>query len=297
MELLRRLTEIPGASSDEGAISEFILKHVDENQADWKRRPTVLAGGEWHDNVVLIFGQPRTAIWAHTDTVGFTVGHGNRLIEIGSPRPGQRTTIVGEDSQGQIETTAENSTATGRQIEPGTILTYKPAFEETDENVHSPYLDNRLGVFAALSIAKTLTDGAIVFGTYEEHGGNAAAALARILKETYDVRQALILDATWATEHVRLGNGTAVSLRDGSIPRRSYLRRVLKIARNSGVDFQLEVQSVGGSDGTQLQASELLIDWCFVGPPTEGAHTPRETANKHDIDCTVELYRQLMEKL
>lgn len=298
MMLLEQLTAIPGASSDEGKISEFILKHVAENQSAWKSKPTVLHGDEMQDNVILVFGEPRTAIYAHTDTVGFTVGHRNRLIEIGSPSPREGTRLVGHGRNGLAECVFERKgKPVGTDLEPGTILTYKPNFVETQTTIQSPYLDNRLGVWAALKIAETLENGAIVFGTYEEHGGNSTAPLARLLLEKHGVRQALILDVTWATEDVRIGCGTAISMRDASLPRRSYTNRVLEIASETGIDYQIEIQSSGGSDGTYLQKSEMLIDWCFIGPAQENPHTAEETVSKHDIDCTVKLYEELMRKL
>jgi putative aminopeptidase FrvX len=66
------------------------------------------------------------------------------------------------------------------------------------------------------------------------------------------------------------------------------------LAKESGVTFQLEVESAGGSDGTQLQKSDLPIDWCFIGAPEDNVHTPDERVAKFDIMSMVDLYRYLM---
>ena len=74
-------------------------------------------------------------------------------------------------------------------------------------------------------------------------------------------------------------------------------RRREQLAKLSGVQFQLEVESAGGSDGTMLQKSDLPIDWCFIGAPEDHVHTPDEKVVKNDIMCMVELYRYLMQHL
>jgi putative aminopeptidase FrvX len=65
----------------------------------------------------------------------------------------------------------------------------------------------------------------------------------------------------------------------------------------SGVPFQLEVESAGGSDGTMLQKTHLPIDWCFIGAPEDHVHSPDEKVHRADIESRVGLYRYLIAKL
>lgn len=306
MELLRQLTAIRGAASDEGRVRDFLLNYIDQHGASWATQPKVYADRRFQDCIVVVFGQPRTAIYAHMDSIGFSVGYDKELIKIGGPRIIDGTTLVGCDSQGDIEAelmVIENDEETSvqyvfeREIDRGTILTFKPDFRETDEYVQSPYLDNRLGVWNALQVAETMENGAIVFGTYEEHGGNTVANCARFLMEEYGVYQALISDITWVTHGVVHGGGVAISMRDSGLPRRSYLNRIIELARASEVPFQLEVESAGGSDGGVLQKSSLPIDWCFIGAAEDNVHTPDEKVFRSDIDSMVALYRYLMDHL
>ncbi|MEY3437824.1 MAG: hypothetical protein RL265_409, partial [Bacteroidota bacterium] len=164
----------------------------------------------------------------------------------------------------------------------------------TEDFIQSPYMDNRLGMWNALKVAETLENGAIVFSTYEEHGGNAVGFCANYLLQKHGVQQALISDITWVTDGVIHGGGVAISMRDSGLPRRVYLNRIIQLAKESGVTFQLEVESAGGSDGTQLQKSDLPIDWCFIGAPEDNVHTPDERVAKFDIMSMVDLYRYLM---
>ena len=306
MELLKKLITIRSASSDEGPMKEFILKYVADNSLSWKCKPKVIQGIGFQDCIILVFGNPRTAIYAHMDSIGFSVGYNKELIRIGGPKLLDGIDLVGEDSQGQIETQSmliESESHTDvqyifdRDIDRGTILTYKPNFRLTKSYVQSPYLDNRLGVWNALKVAETLEDGAIVFTTYEEHGGNSVAFCAKYLWEKYGVHQALISDITWVTEGIIHGSGVAISMRDSGLPRKSYLNKIISIAKESGIPFQLEVESAGGSDGVMLQKSHLPIDWCFIGAAEDNVHTPDEKVHLDDIDSMVKMYKLLMREL
>lgn len=304
LKLLEQLVAIRGASSDEWRIKDFLVNYIERNKKNWKCIPTVVAGEEMQDTVILVFGSPKTVIYAHTDTIGFSVGYENDLIKIGGPKLVDGTMLVGSDSSGEIEVElAVYEDDNGythphylgdRILDRGTILTYKPDFRQTDTFVQSPYLDNRLGVWVALQVMETLENGAIVFSTYEEHGGNSVGFSARYLWENYKIKQALISDITWVTEGVKHGGGVAISMRDSGLPRRKYLDRIIKLAKESNISFQLEVESAGGSDGGMLQKSDNLFDWCFIGAAEDNVHTPNEKVYLADIATMVELYNYLM---
>lgn len=307
MDLLQKLVEVRGASGDERPVRDFIIDFVRKEQQNWEVQPQMIFGDEFQDTLILVFGQPRTAIFAHMDSIGFTVGYGRNLIKIGGPKAIEGMQLVGADSQGEIEAellvfedeygNKELQYVFDREIERGTNLTFKPNFRETEEYVQSPYLDNRLGIWSALKVARTLKNGIIVFSTYEEHGGNSVGFCGKYIYEKFGVRQALISDITWVTEGVPHGSGVAISMRDSYIPRKAYLNRIIDIAKSSGIQFQLEVESAGGSDGGVLQKSDLPFDWCFIGAPEDNVHTPDELVYKFDIMTMVELYKVLIEKL
>lgn len=284
-------------------MKEFLLKYIRKEKKKWKVQPEIYEGGEFQDCIVLKFGEPRTAIFAHIDSIGFTVRYFNQLLPIGSPDAEMGTKLVGEDALGKIECTLEFDKENhafykfGRKIDRGTDLTYKINFRDSRSYIESPYLDNRLGVYNALMVAETLKDGVIVFSCWEEHGGGTVPYLAKFIYERWKVRQALVSDITWVSDGVEPGKGVAISMRDRNIPRRSYVNRIIDIAKKRGVDFQLEVEGVGSSDGRELQTSHYPFDWCFVGAPEQNPHTPDEKVHKHDIKSMIELYQWLMKDL
>jgi putative aminopeptidase FrvX len=304
MELLRELCQLAAPSGSEAPLTRFLLNYIHAHAPQWRVQPEVVAGEEFQDCIVLVFGQPRTAVFAHIDSIGFTVRYGRQLVRIGGPDAESGYRLVGQDEQGLIDCTLTVDEETGalgyeftRDIERGTTLTFACDFRETEEAVQSCYLDNRLGVWTALRLCETLQDGIIVFSCYEEHGGGTVKFLAKYIYERFKVRQALVCDITWVTEGVHAGQGCAISLRDSLIPRRSYVERIRSIARESGIPHQMEVEGSGGSDGKELQHGAQPWDWCFVGAPEDHVHTPNELVHKADIDSMLRLYQVLMQQL
>lgn len=302
LQLLKELCNVFAPSGNEVEMKEFIVAYVESQSINWKVRPDMIHGPAFQDCLILKFGNPRTAIFAHLDSIGFTVRYENQLVPIGSPEAETGYELVGEDTLGPIDCKlVENEGhlfySFGRGIQSGTELVFKSNFRETEDFVQSCYMDNRLGVFSALKVAETLQDGLIVFSCGEEHGGGTVPFLCKYMYEKHDVKQALVSDITWVTEGVKHGQGVAISMRDMSIPRRSYVDKIITLAKQSGIPYQIEVERSGGSDGREIHASPYPIDWCFVGAAENNVHSPDETVHKKDIQSMITLYSYLMENL
>jgi putative aminopeptidase FrvX len=301
--LLKSLCEVHAPSGEEFRMKEFLLQYIRKEKSKWKHQPKIIQGEQFQDCLILKFGKPRTAVFAHMDTVGFTVRYFNQLVSIGSPDAEAGARLVGKDSQGDIDCTLVYDHEQhaffqfGRSVDRGTSLTYHIDFRETKDYIQTPYLDNRLGILNALNLCKTLKDGVIIFSCWEEHVGGSVGYLADYIFKKWGVRQALISDITWITDGVLPGKGVVVSLRDRNIPRKPFVDKILKIAGSSDIDVQLEVEGSGSSDGGELQRSHLPFDWCFIGAPEEGPHTPHEKVHKHDVTEMFRLYELLMRTL
>ncbi len=302
MKLLKEMCGIHAPSGNERGMTQFLLNHIKTNQKNWKVKPKIHAGIGFQDCILLVFGKPKTALFAHIDSIGFTVRYGKELIKIGGPRTENGWKLVGEDSKGKIECSlkVEGEKLTyvfSREIDRGTMLTFKPDWREDKNFVQCCYMDNRLGVWNALQVAETLENGIIAFSCWEETGGGSVEYLARFIFEKYKVAQALISDITWVTPGVPHGKGCVISMRDSGLPRRSYVEKIMELAKKSKIAYQLEVEGTGGSDGNSLQRSPYPFDWCFVGAPEDYVHTPNEKVHKSDIKAMVDLYNLLMRKL
>ena len=307
MELLKELCAIHAPAGNEIKMKEFIIDYIKKNGSTCKVKPEIITGPHLQDCIILKFGTPRTAVFAHMDSIGFTVRYDKQLIKLGGPRTNEGTILIGNDSNGKIEAeliVIDNEDEkpsleylAERELDRGTELVFKPNWRENEEFVQCCYMDNRLGCYNALKLAEELTDGLICFSCWEETGGGSVGYLAKYIYENFGVQQALISDITWKTDGVEHGKGVAISLRDSGIPRRSYVNRIIDLAKESGIPFQLEVEATGGSDGNALQKSPYPFDWCFIGAPEDHVHSPDEKVHKADIQAMIDMYGYLMSRL
>ena len=302
MKLLKKLCSIHAPSGEENNISEFIIEYVNSNMQNWKVKPKIFSGDGFQDSIILSFGQPKTAIYAHMDSIGFTVKYNNEIIKIGGPVVKNGIELVGSDSKGKIEGKIIKKNEKifidfNREIDRGTSLTFKINFKESNDYIQSCYLDNRLGVWNALKVAEKLENGIIVFSCWEEHGGGSVGFLTNFIHTKYNISQALISDITWVTEGVKAGEGVVISLRDSGIPRKKFVNKIIDLAKKNNISYQLEVESSGGSDGNEIQKSPFPVDWCFIGAAEQNVHSPKEKVHKDDIKSMVEIYEMLMKEL
>jgi len=302
MKLLKKLCSIHAPSGEENNISEFIIEYVNSNMQNWKVKPKIYSGVGFQDSIILSFGKPKTAIYAHMDSIGFTVKYNNEIIKIGGPVVKNGIELIGSDSKGKIKGKIIKKNEKifidfKREIDRGTSLTFKMNFKEDNDYIQSCYLDNRLGVWNALKVAENLEDGIIVFSCWEEHGGGSVGFLTNFIHTKYNINQALISDITWVTEGVKAGEGVAISLRDSGIPRKKFVNKIIDLAKKNNISYQLEVESSGGSDGNEIQKSPIPVDWCFIGAAEQNVHSPKEKVHKDDIKSMVDIYEMLMKEL
>lgn len=306
-ELLKTMCAIHAPSGNEGPMKEFVLKYIQKHKKNWKHKPEIIHGKGFQDCIILIFGKPRTAVFAHLDSIGFTVRYGKQLVKIGGPVTDKGIDLVGKDKKGKAEVKLKATKdkngylkleyAYKRDLETGTELTFKPNWREDKNYVQCCYMDNRLGVYNALKLAETLKDGAIVFSCWEEHGGGSVSYLQKYLAEKYKISQALISDISWISDGVHPAKGAVISMRDSLVPRKSFIDKIIKIASKNKLVYQLEVEGSGGSDAKELQMAEYPWDWCFIGAGEQFVHSPNEKVHKKDIESMLALYRTLMKEL
>ncbi|UJP65589.1 M20/M25/M40 family metallo-hydrolase [Mongoliitalea daihaiensis] len=300
--LLHELAKIKSTSGDESSFTKYVIDFINKRKETFKVLPEVYADEKFYGNILLKFGKPRTAVFAHLDTIGFMVRYANQLVPIGGPEAETGYILEGEDDLGPIRCTLiENEGALlydfPRAIQTGTRLSFGGEWKIDADFITGPYLDNKLGVYNALQLCEVIEDGWIVFSTYEEHGGGSIPALLHFIQKTSPIKHALISDITWVTDGVHHHEGVVVSIRDKHIPRKKFIDRIMELAIESGVPFQLEVEASGSSDGREIQMSPYFIDWCFIGAPEDHVHSPHEKVSIKDLDAMVDLYKYLVKYL
>jgi putative aminopeptidase FrvX len=301
-DFLKELLFIQSVSGDESIMASWVSSFIHQRKSSWKVVPEVFHDEKFHDCILLKFGNPRTAVFAHIDTIGFMARYANQLIPIGGPEVIPGTRLVGKDAFGEIDCGLLGDEEGvfhdfPRKIERGTCLSFAQNIRIDDEFIQAAYLDNRLGMYNALRLCETLVDGWVVFTTYEEHGGGSMPFLLKFIQETAPVSQALISDITWITAGAQHHEGVVISMRDKFIPRKKFVDRIIRHAEESRVPFQVEVEAYGGSDGREVQFSPYAIDWCFIGAAEDHVHSPNEKVSLKDLDAMVQLYRYLLNVL
>lgn len=301
-DLLFEILHIQSTSGDESDMTDYLLRYIQIRMQTWKVLPKVYSGDNFHDCILLKFGNPRTAVFAHIDTIGFMVRYENQLVEIGGPEIIEGAKLFGFDRFGEIYCTLkgdENGLFHDfpRKIERGTRLSFAQDIRIDKDFIQAAYLDNRLGVYNALKLCEEIEDGWVIFSTYEEHGGGSMPFLIDFIQKTSPIKQALISDITWITEGVVHHEGVVISIRDKFVPRKKFLDKIINLAELSGIPFQLEVEAFGGSDGREIQHSPYAIDWCFIGAAEDHVHTPHEKVSLKDLESMVSMYKYLLERL
>jgi len=284
-------------------MKTFITDYVQSNAHKWSVTPKVIDEVDLQDCIILEFGNPKVAAFAHMDTTGFMVRYQDQLVPIGSPEVFGGELLVGKDHLGEISCKLqldEDRHATyvfGRGIATGTCLVFRNEYQETESHVTAAYLDNRAGIMNLLKVAENLKDGALVFSCWEEHGGGAVPFLVKYLYEKHQISKMLVSDVTWITEGVKAGDGVVISYRDQRIPRQSFVRQILQKAAVMQISHQVEVEAHGASDGREIQSSPYPIDWCFIGAPVQHIHSNHERIQKSDLESMIALYKGLMPSL
>ena len=293
--LLHDLLAMDTPSGDEDVLSDWLFEWITAHISDG--RMTQVGA-----SLVAVRGEPKTAIFAHTDTTGYTLGYGNRLIPIGGPHPksGDKFWMAGNRDIAGIADYDRKQDAwflKGAEGRPGSRWIYASKPEIVGGEVHAPYLDNRGGVWAALVTLLRSENIAVAFTSGEEHNSVGATVCARYLFDKYGIEQALISDLTWDTDDVHIGQGVAVSRRDHNVPRQRFLNRVLDLAAQSGKPFQIEIETSGSSDAGGIQRSGCPMDWLFVGAPERNPHTSVESVAVADLRSMADMLTYLVERL
>ncbi len=282
LDLLWDLLAQDSPAGDEGPLADWLREWISREVPD----ASVERLG---DSLIVTRGEaPKVAVFAHLDTTGWTLGYGNQLVRIGGPHgePGDKVRPVRRPDTGCVLAQRKDGAwkVSGKtDAAPGSRFVYAAVPELKDGQITAPYLDNRAGIWAALHVLKSCPNVALALSVQEETGSHGAGVTARRLYEAHGITQALIADLTWDTKHIKRGRGVAVSLRDSRVPRQSYLNRVLALAESSGLPFQREIESSGGSDGGGIDRSGVPMDWVFIGAPEKAPHTSRERVHVSDL--------------
>lgn len=221
---------------------------------------------------------------------------GAKAIHLQQPK--ERETVIPVD-QLFIDVGAKSAEEAGKKVKVGDYAVFDTEFEELSPGVYkAKAFDDRAGcalLFEALKQDWTGIQLHAVFATQEEVGLRGARIAAyRVapdigiaLEGTVCADIPLAEKESYAT---RLGAGAVVSVMDrGSIPKRSMVDQLVKLAAENDIPFQFREATSGGNDAGAIQAAQAGCPVAAISVPCRYIHTPFAVMSKVDFDAARDL--------
>ena len=192
-----------------------------------------------------------------------------------------------------------------RRVRVGDPVTLRQEFVEFGEVVSGKALDDRVGLYVIIEALRRVRehkcDIYLVATTQEEVGLRGARVSG--FEVSPDV--AIAVDTTLACDVpgvgeaeqiTKLGKGTAIKLKDSaSISNPKLVRRLVELAEERGIKYQLEILPRGGTDAGVLQLTKEGVAAVTISVPARNVHTVVEMAHRDDIQASIELIAAFLE--
>ncbi len=331
MELLQKLINSCGVSGDEGEIRELIedeiKKYVDEIYTD-----------KFGNLIAHKKGRvPRVMLAAHMDEIGLMVKRINPKgkivfstiggIEV-SALIGQKVAIQTKNpiigvitadqmSSGDairelpkvtdlfIDTGLKKEELTKLGVETGSYVHFYDSnccFVGNGDFICGKALDNRLGCYILIELAKSLKDNKnelfYVFTVQEEIGLSGARTSAY----TIDPAWAIAVDTTttddvYSTPTRSLGGGPCLTIKDALMIGNKCINGWLKdIGKKHDIPVQYDVSEYGATDALTISLSRGGIPATTVSVPVRNIHSAVGMAHTSDIKNAIKLLEILLKK-
>jgi len=185
------------------------------------------------------------------------------------------------------------------KVRVGDMITLRQEFHDLGKVVTGKALDDRAGCWVAVQALKRVKDPAFevhaVFTTQEEVGLRGAVTSAFRVEPDVGIAldTTLAVDTPGGPEDMRvtqLGKGVGIKVMDGaSISTRWLLDEFIALAEKRGIDHQLEVLPLGGTDAGAMQKSRDGVPSITLSTPSRYVHTVTEMVSKADLEAEVAL--------
>jgi len=332
--LMARLSEADGVSSQEGEVALILEKEFKKRglKTEIDNFGNVLAYKSVGKNP-LILG-------AHMDEIGLMVKHVDekgfiRFIKIGGiddrtlvnqqvvirtqkgllkgvigskpphiMKDEERKSVVGHASM-FIDVGAESGKeARTMGVEIGNTVSFPTKFFRMGKSLMcGKALDNRIGCYILLELAKGLPDNVILMGTSQEEvstfGKGAMTASYRLQPRAF-----IAVDTSVAGDHpelkpddapLALGKGPCIALVEagarGNVADRKLAQVIFQSAKKAKVPIQIEVFDGGATDASSVHNLRGGIPSIAIGVATRYIHSTVGVAHETDVESSVKLLR------
>ncbi len=195
-------------------------------------------------------------------------------------------------------------------VSVGDPIVFHTEFEEClNDLVMGKAMDNRVGCTVMTEVMKQTKSDATVYGvaTVQEEVGLKGAKTSAF-KLNPDM--AIALDVTIAGDHpgvkpenapVKAGKGPVICFADASgrglISHPMMKKLLVEAAESAGLDYQIEVGDGGTTDATAIHLTREGIATATLSSGARYIHTPTSMINVKDVEDTVKLLVEFLDKL
>lgn len=293
IELLEKITQIPGAPGHEHKIRSFIQSQLEGIADELYTDPmgnliSVLKGKSDKKMMIAAHMDEISFVVSHIDEDGFikfhTLGgfdpktltaqriiiHGKKdIIGVMGTKPIHIMTAEERSKPPKIQDYFIDTGLSREELEKyvsiGSPITRERGFIEMGNAINSKSIDNRISVFMLLEAIKELKGQDLpmdvygVFTVQEEVGLRGATAATMGIDPDFAINLDVTLacDVPGSANHERitdLGKGAAIKVLDGrTICDYRMVEFMKQIAEKNNVKYQLEVLPAGGTDTASMQ--------------------------------------------
>ncbi len=293
INLLKKISEAPGAPGFEKEIRKLILKEIKNlcDKADIDNMGNIIAFRKGKERKKVMLG-------AHMDEIGFIISHIDdkgflRFHPLGGFDPktltAQRVIVHGKKdligvmgskpihvmSQEEKNKNVKISDffidlgmkkeEVEKYIEPGNPVTRERTCIEMGDCVNGKSLDNRISVFILIETLRALKDKELPYDTYavftvqEEVGIRGAHVATQAIEPDFGIAidTTIAYDVPGAQEYenvTKLGEGTAIKIMDSSAIADYRMVQFMKAtAKKNKIKWQPELLPAGGTDTASIQ--------------------------------------------
>ena len=317
MELLKKLCEAFGPSGCETEISEVIKKEMegfaDEIYSDSMGNLICHKKGNGKrvmyaahmDEIGLMVTFIEDSGYLRCAQVGYLPPHFsiNRFVRFENGTLG----VVSYEKEHEgamkqekvfIDIGAKTKEEAEKKVSVGDCCSIMSHFAVMGDKVAAKTLDNRASCYALIRAAKEMksdNDIYYVFTTQEEVGLRGAGPAAYKIEPDIAICIDVTMNGDTPECHknsLKLGGGTAIKVMDHSVITGIEVRnKLISIAKENGIDYQMEVITGGGTDAGAIHTSKGGVLTGAISIPMRYIHSATETADINDIENTVKLIK------
>lgn len=327
--LVKELCNLPGPSSFEDAVRNFIRERVSADEIHTDSMGNLICHKKGSGKKVMVC--------AHMDEVGFIITEitdkgflkFSTLGGIETAVMCSKKVLIGEKkvpgiisakaihlqkrseelvplkiSDMCIDIGAKDKDTAKELVSLGDYAVFDGEYTEFGDNlVKSKALDDRVGCAVLMELMKEEYDHDMyfVFTVQEEVGLRGATVAANLIKP--DI--ALVLEGTTCSDlygskpHnqvTNLGNGAVMTAMDGAaISDKSYFNYITDIAKKNNISLQLKRTTRGGTDAGAIQRSGIGVKTAVLAVPCRYLHSPVSVMHKNDIESVHKLAKAVLQ--